>query len=51
MGQLNPISRFRKRVVVHSAGIDADYVRYVLSIGLNDVLTLSPVILVIIEPR
>ena len=37
-------------VVVNSAGINADYVRHVLSIRLNDVLTLSSIILIIMEP-
>jgi len=45
------VSRFIKRVVVNPAGINADYVRNVLSIRLNNVLTLSPVILVIVKPR
>jgi hypothetical protein len=51
MGSSILVSRFTKRVVVNPAGINADYVRHVLGIGLNNVLTLSPVILIVVKPR
>jgi hypothetical protein len=45
------VSRFTKRVVVNPAGVNADYVRQVFVIGFNNVLTLSPVILIVVKPR
>jgi hypothetical protein len=45
------VSRFTKRVVVNPAGVNPDYVRQVFVIGFNNVLTLSPVILIVVKPR